>query len=130
MLKYTIKKVIEVQDWDRLVEKTYGKPYSFQQQEGCQPRGVISINIPEGNDEEYDYENDSVPEVINGDQMGVSFKSWLERDPKEWKGKKEDKSFLDLFWGRNFYPSLQVVANDLHRKGLIEAGEYSINIDW
>jgi hypothetical protein len=130
MIKYTLKKVIEMQDWDRLVKETYGKPYRFQQQDGCQPRGTVEITIPEGNDEEYDYDNDSVPEVINGDKMGVSFKAWLARDPKEWKGKKEDRSFLDLFWGRNFYPALQVVANDLHRKGLIEAGEYTINIDW
>jgi hypothetical protein len=29
------------------------------------------IKIP---DHPYDYENDSVPEVVNGEEMGVSFK--------------------------------------------------------
>lgn len=32
------KTVIEVQEWDALVEKTYGRPYKFQQQDGCQSR--------------------------------------------------------------------------------------------
>lgn len=41
MLKYTNKKVISVQDWDELVQETYGKPYSFQQQNGCQDREII-----------------------------------------------------------------------------------------
>jgi hypothetical protein len=35
-----------------------------------------------------------------------------------------------MFWDRNFYPNVQMVANDLHKKGLLEAGEYSIRIDW
>jgi hypothetical protein len=60
----------------------------------------------------------------------AKFEKWLERDPKEWNGKEEDKRFLDLFWDRNFYPDIQTVANDLHKKGLIEAGEYTIKIDW
>lgn len=127
-VKYTNKKVIEVQDWDNLVKETYGKPYSYQQQEGCQDRGSIDITIPEeSQDEEM---NDSIPEVINGEEMGVKFDVWLARDIKEWKGDKGDKSFIDLFWDRNFYPDLQTVANDLHKKGLIEAGDYTININW
>jgi len=130
MLKYSNKKVIEVQDWDKLVKKTYNKPYSFQQQDGCQARGVIGIGIPYGTLDEFDYRNDSIPEEINGEEMGVSFKAWLERDPKEWNGDKGDERFVNLFWGRNFYPNLQVIANDLHSKGLIEAGDYLINIDW
>ena len=32
----------------------------------------------------------------------AKFEKWLERDPKEWNGKEEDKRFLDLFWDRNF----------------------------
>lgn len=128
MLKYTTKKVIEVQDWDKLVQETYNKPYMFQQQEGCQSRGVVNITIPS---ESYEEEmNDSIPEVINGEEIGVKFDVWLERDPKEWNGKEENKRFINLFWQKNFYPDIQTVANDLHKKGLIEAGEYTINIDW
>ena len=29
-----------------------------------------------------------------------------------------------------FYPNFQMIANDLHEKGLLPAGEYSIDIDW
>ena len=128
MLKYKNTKVIEVRDWDKLVKETYGKHYSFQQQDGCQDRGNHQITIPEN--EDYDYENDSVPEVINGEEMGVSFEAWLKRHPKEWNGEKGEERFLDLFWERNFYPDLQTVANDLYKKGLIEKGEYVIEIDW
>lgn len=150
MIKVDKVNMIQVQNWDQLVKDTYGKPYSFQQQEGCQPRGVRYITIP---DDDLDEEmKDSIPEVINGNEMGVKFEVWLNRDPKQplnpseeelkncnyyWGETGEDlevwknsKSHLDLFWSRNFYPDLQMVANDLHKKGLIEAGDYLINIDW
>lgn len=129
MIKYTNKKVIEVSDWDALVEKTYGKPYSFQQQDGCQDRGVVDLTIPSDWADD-DSMNDSIPKEINGEKMGVKFQVWLDRDPQEWKGNKGDVLYLDLFWSRNFYPDLYTLANDLHAKGLIEAGDYSINIDW
>ena len=35
-----------------------------------------------------------------------------------------------LFWERNFYPNVNMIANDLHSKGLLESGEYIIVIDW
>ncbi len=129
MLKYSNKKIIEVQDWDELVSRTYNRPYNFQQQDGCQERGIVNISIPSdwNGDEEM---NDSIPEVINGQEMGVKFKAWLARDPKQpIKGEKYDYQ-TELFWERSFYPSLYAVANDLHEKGLIEAGDYIINIDW
>jgi len=128
MIKYSNKKVIDVNDWDDLVQKTYDKPYKFQQQNGCKEKGTFNITIPEEcDDSEYP---DTVPEIINGNKMQVNFKSWLARDPKEWNGEKGDERFLDLFWSRNFYPDVQMIANDLHAKGLIEAGDYVIDIDW
>ena len=127
MIKIKSQQMISMQDWDDLVEKTYGKIYSFQQQDGCQERGNVYITIPEEAD---DYENETIPEEINGEEMGVSFSAWLARDSKEWNGDKADKSFVDMFWSRNFYPNLQMVANDLHAKGLIPKGEYVIEIDW
>jgi len=127
MLKFTTKQMITVQDWDELVGKTYGRPYSFQQQDGCKERGTHDITVP---DKGYDSKNETIPEEINGDKMGVSFAAWLARDPKEWNGDSEDKMFIDMFWERNFYPDVQMIANDLHAKGLIPTGEYVIEIDW
>ena len=127
MLKITNVQMISLEDWDNLVVETYGKVYSFQQQDNCQSRGTHQIIIP---DHPEDYENDTVPEEIRGDEMGVSFAAWLARDPKEWNGNPSDKPHLDMFWERNFYPNIQMVANDLHAKGLIPAGKYTIDIDW
>lgn len=127
MLKYELQKIVTVQDWDKLVQTTYNRPYKFQQQDGCKSRGTYNITIP-GYSE--DYENDSVPEEINGDDMGVSFEAWLNRDITEWNGDPSDESFLHLFWERNFYPDVHTLANNLYSKGLIEAGDYVIKIDW
>ena len=128
MIQFKDIKIIEVQDLDDLVIKTYGKPYSFQQQSGCKSRGTEDITVPAS--EPYDFKNDSIPEKINGEEMGVSFKSWLDRDTKEWNGKPEDSNYVDMFWERNFYPDIEMIVNDLHLKGLFPAGEYIINIDW
>lgn len=120
MLRYTQVRTVDLNDWDELVRETYGRPYMFQQQDGCKSRGTEYFSVP---CVPYDYSNDSVPEIINGSEMGVSFKAWLERDP--------DKNVMDdIFWERNFYPSLSSVAQDLYEKGLIEEGEYQIEIDW
>ena len=60
--------------------------------------------------------------------MGVSFAAWLARSPK--KRIPNDNDYLSMWWERNFYPDLQMVANDLHRKGNLPDGDYVINIDW
>lgn len=127
MLKTKTIRMIEVGDWDDLVEKVYGKPYSFQQQDDCKDRGVESLTVPAYAS---DFQKDFIEEVINGDDMGVSFEAWLARDPKEWNGSEEDARSVSMFWERNFYPDISMIANDLHAKGLLEAGEYTINIDW
>lgn len=131
MLNFTKVNMIDVQDWDELVEKTYGRIYSFQQQDGCKSRGTETFRVPITNP--WDYANTEISEKVNGSKMGVSFKAWLERDPSQ-KLNTDDKwdreNGLALFWERNFYPSLESVAQDLYEKGLIPAGEYTINIDW
>lgn len=127
MLKFSKKNVIDLSDWDNLVIATYNKPYSFQQQYGCQERGLVYFSVPDGAD---DYENDAIPEEVNGEEMGVSFAAWLARDPKEWNGDPADSRFVELFWQRNFYPDFRMIANDLHAKGLIPEGEYAIRIYW
>lgn len=121
-------KIIDVADWDHLVRTTYDRPYNFQQQDGCMSRGTFELKIPD--EEPNDFKNDSIPEKINGSEMGVSFEAWLARDPKEWNGDLKDSRFIDMFWERNFYPDIYTLANDLYEKGLIDAGKYLINIDW
>lgn len=131
-MKSTIKKVIKLKDWDTLVRNTYGKPYMFQQQDGCQSRGMFPLTIPPDKYEleEEENMNDSIPDEINGEEMGVKFQVWLERDPLQIPKHFRDSWGNDLFWERNFYPNIYTIANDLYKKGLIEAGEYLINIDW
>jgi hypothetical protein len=122
-------KVVSVQDWDALVKHTYNKPYSFQQQDDCKSRGTHYLTVP---DHAEDYENDTVPETCNHEEMGVSFKAWLARDPEQ-KLNAEDwdsPSAVRLWWDRNFYPDVSMIAADLHAKGLLPAGEYMIDIDW
>lgn len=130
MTIYKMEKVIDCSDWDSLVVETYGRSYCFQQQDGCKGRGRECLQALTNPKNVYDFENDTVPDVINGDEMGVSFAAWLARDPKEWNGKEGDGRYLDLFWNRNFYPTAESIAHDLVKRGLLEEGEYTIDIDW
>ena len=124
---FRIEKVIEVSDWDKLVMKTYGRPYSFQQQYGCQDRGLFRFNVPTEDD---DFDCEFVSEIVNHNERGVSFSAWIKRDPKAPLADGSTDYSLDLWWHRNFYPHISMVINDLHAKGIIEAGNYAINIDW
>jgi len=132
-MKIKTEKVIDVQEWDELVRETYKRPYNFQQQDGCQSQGTFRFTVP--SEETCDFKAESIPEVVNHEIRGVSFAAWLKRDPKRplsdpkdnYSGKKWN---IDLWWTRNFYPNIQMVANDLHAKGLLEAGDYTIDIDW
>lgn len=127
MLHFKTEKIVSDHDWDELVMKVYGRPYAFQQQDGCKNRGLFRFNVP---DSAEDFINDSVPEKLNGEEMGVSFKAWMERDPAEPINNENEKWAIDLFWQRNFYPNIQMIANDLYARDLIEAGNYVIEIDW
>jgi hypothetical protein len=130
MIKYKNVKQIDVNDWDKLVSKTYGRTYSFQQQDGCKERQSWGIIVPVEDPE--DYENDTVPEIVNHEEMGVSFEAWLKRDPEQKLSSPDDQESwsLALWWERNFYPNVDMIINDLHSKGLLEAGEYEIDINW
>ena len=130
-LKTRTETVIECQDWDALVRKTYSRPYCFQQQDGCRYRGVFHFTVPDDDDDEG--MNDSIPEVVNGNKMGVKFSTWLARDPEQVLSTSAPSMAtfdLTLWWQRNFYPDFQTIANDLHKRGLLDAGDYTINIDW
>lgn len=118
--------IMSVQEWDNLVQKTYNRIYDFQQQDGCKRRETIYFDVPVVSPE--DFENKTIPVEVNGEIRGVSFDTWLQRDPKE---KFFDNSFDELlWWKRNFYPYMDMIINDLHAKGLLPAGSYGIEIDW
>lgn len=122
--------MIDVSDWDDLVTSTYGKHYNFQQQNDCRSRGIFDLTIPSEYSEDNDM-HDSIPEEINGEEMGVKFDVWLNSDLEKHKQNNNWSDWeAELFWERNFYPDIHTLANDLHKKGLIEAGTYSIKIDW
>ena len=72
-LEYTPINKIEVNDWDKFVQKVYGKKYDFQQQDGCKSRGTYEFSVPPTYVD--DYEDDEIPIEVNGDEMGVSFKA-------------------------------------------------------
>lgn len=129
MIKYKTTKVISVQDWDALVRETFGRPYRFQQQDGCKERQRVHIETPSEFTEDNEM-NDEIPEIVNGEVMGIKFEKWLERDPSQPIVNQAYNWQLGLFWERNFYPDIYTIANDLHSKGLIDAGEYEIDIDW
>lgn len=128
-LRTSSKKLVELVDWDKLVTETYKRPYSLQQQEGGMGRGTFELTVPCEAD---DYDRETIPEIVNGPIMGVKFSAWLARDPTLPLPNPDDQYSwsLTLWWERNFYPSISMVANDLHARGLLDAGEYLINIDW
>ncbi len=129
--------VIDVDDWNKFVSDHYGRPYNFQQQDGCKSRGMEYITVPCEDPVDYYGEEDDrdeefeLLESLGEDGYGVPFQVWLERDPKQvLKTEPENEFSLKLWWNRKFYPSIDMVINDLYEKGLIEAGDYSIEIDW
>ena len=127
-LNIRTEQVIDVHDWNSFVVEAYGRPYHFQQQDGCKGRGSFHLRVP---DKAEDFEAESIPEEVNHDEMGVNFAAWLARDPKQKLSSPDDYRLrLDLWWERNFYPNIQMIANDLHAKGKLAAGDYMIDIDW
>lgn len=119
--------IIDVYEFDTLVQNTYGKPYSFRQQDDCKDRGLVYITVP---CKEEDYDNDTILEEVNGEEMGVSFNAWLERDVNKPVGENYNKRSIETFWERNFYPDVSMIVNDLYKKELLNAGKYAIEIDW
>lgn len=62
--------------------------------------------------------------------MGVSFQTWLNTSEEDTAKHFENDWSNQLFWHRNFYPSIDAITDDLYSRGLLEAGEYMIIIDW
>lgn len=130
MLKFSTVRCVGVLDWDDFVTCVYGKPYMFQQQDGCKSRGVEYFSVPSNDWDGDEFENTHIPFEVNGAEMGVSFESWLKTSPEDTRKHFNDDFENDLFWKRNFYPGLEMVVNDLHKKGLLEEGDYLIDIYW
>lgn len=134
-MRIRTEQIIDVGEWDKLVIDTYKRPYSFQQQNDCYSNGsFFSFTVPgESQDEDFP---DSCLEQVNGPDMGIKFAKWLERDPKspladdETPKYSDDQWRIDLWYHRNFYPDIHTLANDLHAKGLLPAGDYNLDISW
>lgn len=100
--------LIEESDWSAFVSAVFERPYSLAQQEDGLPRGVITLSVPTGEDPA-----DLWPCGV------VSLAEWLQGFPTE--ARRTGKI--------RFYPSLYEVANELHARGLLAAGEYVIVVD-
>lgn len=131
--------------WDEFVTEVYGKPYCLQQQNGCYPNGTTKsftvdpkeVGVPANpdywvNPRDYCFELKSLYELSNSGRKarGVGIDAWLARDPKEPLPGQEYDHDLKFFWQRNFYPEFDDVVTDLIAKGLLEPGEYIIDISW
>lgn len=115
--------IIEVHTWNECVETTYGRPYNLWAQMDIRNTELLPLIVPA--DPDY-FERDSIPEMINGDEAGVSLKAWLERSPTAPVGANNEPWGIEIFWHRNFYPSVFEIANDLHKKGILPRGNYYI----
>lgn len=123
-MKMTTKHVVTVNNWDDFVKETYQKPYCFYEQEGWREGAVFSLTVPSKDE---DFKNDSIIVGERNQQMGVSFKAWLAKDVNE--GFNHSTLKDNHIWKRYFYPDVQTIANDLHSKGLIPAGNYLITLN-
>ena len=128
-LKIKTCKIIDVHDWNDFIKDIYGLPYNFQQQDGCKDRGIEVITVPiEYSQDDDDEMHDDIPLQINGDIRGIKFEVWKNSNPNDFKFKYDWEP--KLFYDRNFYPHINMITNDLYKRGLLEAGEYIIHIDW
>lgn len=123
MLKVKKTTVINCSDWDKFVESVYSIPYCLQQQNGCMDRQSIHLTVPD----KFEAEVNVSP---GENHFPVSLEVWKSRDPTQKIKDQEYDWQLQLWYHRNFFPDLQEVANDLYNRGLLEKGEYLIEIDW
>lgn len=117
-------KLIHVSEWNRYVRETYNRPYDLSEQEG-RDRGIIEFVVPLPSAEDYSRTS------LAKDEEGVSFATWLNRNTKEpFEPNEDDPYYIVRYFNCRFYPSLEMVIYDLYIIGLLEPGNYVINIDW
>lgn len=119
---------LDVREWDELVQKHYGKPYDFQQQDGCKERQIVELEVPDPNAEDFDFQEELTSTALAGIE-GVSFDQWENTDSSETFG-EANPWYVEILWDRNFYPHVSMIVNDLHSKGILPEGKYMIDIDW
>lgn len=122
--------LFDLYEWDSLVTKTYGKPYTFQQQDGCKNRGTYHFTVPDYKNEQDDEMNENISDSRDVAEMGVKFATWLLRNPETPLQDQEYDWELSNWWDRHFYPDTQTLANDMFKRGVLPAGDYVIDIDW
>lgn len=141
-LKIEDYKVVYDGEWSRFVSEVYGRPYDLQQQDGGMSRCHLYVEVPVAPEDIEIFKEDCLGDISPCDEksMCVDFERWLSRDPEQlvpddvvrqdcsWV---ENKRFnTDLWWERNFYPHIDILANDLYEKGFLPAGQYLILVDW
>lgn len=121
--------IISDQEFDELVEKTYGKPYAFQRQDGCRDQNTYYFTVP---DYFEDFADDEIPESLNSRICKVTFSAWLDRDPRQILALEKDTSVEDIrrWWEEYFYPDPQMIFNDLCARNILPSGEYGIDVYW
>lgn len=104
--------------FSKLVSEVYGRPYNFQQQGDMMGQESLKLfTVP--------------TKYVEDHWQAVSMKQWLEATPPGPASAPGIENFREqLRWRREFYPRLEEVVNDLHQRGLIDAGEYALHIWW
>ncbi len=142
-LKIETWQVIHETEFSKLVEETYGRPYQLQQQEPMMGQNEVRhVVVPSTNT--FNGQNDptfeqwlkrSVNEPVP-DPTGEMWEKFYAENPDQGTYTPRDDARLpgglthELWWTRDFYPPLEEVLNDLHRRGLIAEGEYHIEAWW
>jgi len=131
-MKVSTIRMVYVDDFNQFVTETYGRPYNFQQQEDRREKELLWIEVPTEKPVD-EFAGKDIPKDYSTKEMRVDFDIWVARDPKEQikcPPDREDRSWtLLLWWERNFYPDINMILWDLYNRGLIESGEYYINMD-
>lgn len=114
-LPHHTRTVIHESAFSRYVTNHYGRPYHLQQQGDMMGQEVSTrFTVPDPEDGEW--EGMEAPTLVD----------WLKATPPT---DEHDRTEI-LRWERDYYPQLGAVVNDLHTKGLLDAGEYLIYAEW
>lgn len=134
-LEFEIRKVVEEGCWNFFIENTFNKgpyTYNFQQQDGCRERGPYLVEVPPSEEDLLDGPellNEEISYEVNGEMYGVSLETWLNTSKVDTASKLEKDYLNDLYWCRHFYPRINELVNHLYKLGLIEEGDFYIEID-
>ena len=107
IIKYEEVRMVESSEIDRVVEKIYQLPFTYQQQ-----------NIENDTKESFEYW--IVPDDNNFPE-GMPLEKWAKEEKPLTTSSKQD------FIG-SVYPDFQQILNELHRRGLMPEGKYIISI--